>query len=152
MTIIAIARAIHILSGVIWAGFAIVVAALVLPNLAPEGRPAIGAYMATSGARIAGSAAGLTFLSGLYLMIRLHWGDRSAMGATLGIGALLAIVAMIVGGAVMGPTAAKLTKLPPGPDSAAKAVALRQRLLFGGRTVSALLVLSIICMAIARYV
>jgi hypothetical protein len=152
MTLIAIARAIHILSGVIWAGFAIVLAALVMPNLAPEGRPAIGAYMAKSGTRLVGSAAGLTFLSGVYLMIRLHWGDRSAMGATLGIGALLAITAMIVGGTVSGRAAAQLAKLPPGPESAAKAMALRERLQLGGRIVAGLLVLSVICMAIARYV
>lgn len=152
MTLIAIARAIHILSGVIWAGFAIVVAALVLPNIAPEGRGAIGQYMTKSGARIAGISAGLTFLSGVYLMWRLHWGDRSAMGATLGIGAALAILAMISGGAISGRAAAQLGKLTPGPDTAAQAAALRNRLILGGRVTATLLVFSVIFMAAARYV
>ena len=152
MTIIAIARAIHILFGVIWAGFAIMVSALVLPDLAPEGRGFLAQYMAKSGTRLVGIAAGLTFLSGFYLMWRLHWGDRSAMGATLGIGALLAIVAGITGGAISGRAATQLGKLMPGPDTAAQATALRQRLILGGRITAVLLVLSVICMAIARYV
>ena len=120
MTLIAITRAIHILSGVIWAGFAVVLATLVMPNLAPEGRGAFGQYMAKSGSRIAGGAAALTFFSGLYLMWRLHWGDHSATATTLGIGALLAIAAGIAGGAISGRAAAQLGKLTPGPDTAAQ--------------------------------
>lgn len=152
MTIIAIARAIHILSGVIWAGFAIVLGTLVLPRLAPEGRPFIGQYMGQYGARVAGAAAGLTFLSGLYLMWRLHWGDRSAMATTLGMGALLAIAAGITGGAISGRAATQLAKLTPGPNAAAQAAALRNRMALGARITATLLILSIICMAIARYV
>jgi hypothetical protein len=152
MTIIAIVRAIHILSGVVWAGFAVVLATLVFPLLVPEGRVALGLYMAKHGARIAGAAAGLTFLSGLYLMWRLHWGDRSAMGATLGIGALLAIIAAITGGTISGRAAAQLAKLTPGPNTATQAAALRDRMILGARITASLLVLSIICMAIARYV
>lgn len=152
MTIIAIVRAIHILSGVIWAGFAIVVAALVMPSLAPEGRPAFGQYMAKGGTRTAGIAAALTFFSGLYLMFRLHANDHSAMGATLGIGALLAILAGITGGAITGRTAGQLAKLTPGPDTAAQMAALRNRMTMGARITATLLALSVICMAIARYV
>ena len=152
MTLIATMRAIHILSGITWAGFAVVLAAIVMPNLAPEGRGAFGQYMTKSGSRIAGIAAALTFLSGLYLMWRLHSGDHSATATTLGIGALLAILAGIAGGAISGRAAAQLGKLTPGPDTAAKAAALRDRLILGGRITAALLVLSIICMAIARYV
>ena len=152
MTLIAIARAIHILSGVVWAGFAIVLGTLVFPSIAPEGRSAVGQYMGQYGSRLAGAAAGLTFLSGLYLMWRLHWGERSAMGATLGIGALLAIVAGIAGGAISGRSATQLAKLKPGPDTAAQAAALRDRMVLGTRITAALLVLSIICMAVARYV
>jgi hypothetical protein len=152
MTLIAIMRAIHILSGVIWAGFAIVVSALVMPNLAPEGRGAMGQYMSKSGARVAGIAGALTFLSGLYLMWRLHSGDHSATGATLGIGALLAIIAGITGGGISGRAAAQLGKLTPGPDTAAQAAALRNRIMMGGRITATLLVVSVICMAVARYV
>jgi hypothetical protein len=152
MTIIAIARAIHILSGVIWAGFAIVLVTLVFPSLSPDGRGALGQYMAKHGARIAGTAAGLTFLSGLYLMIRLHRDDHSATGVTLGIGAALAILAMIAGGVISGRAGSQLAKLAPGPQTAAQAEALRERLILGGRIQSSLLVLSVICMAVARYV
>jgi hypothetical protein len=152
MTLIAITRAIHILSGVIWAGFAVVLATIVMPNLAAEGRGAFGQYMAKSGSGIAGGAAALTFFSGLYLMWRLHWGEHSATATTLGIGALLAIAAGITGGAISGRAAAQLGKLTPGPDTAAQAAALRNRLILGGRITATLLVLSIICMAVARYV
>jgi hypothetical protein len=152
MTLIAITRAIHILSGVIWMGFAVVLAALVLPNLAPQDRGPFGQYMAKSGSRIAGLAAALTFFSGVYLMWRLHSGDKSAMGVTLGIGAVLAILGGIAGGAISGRAAAQLGKLSPGPESAAQATALRDRLILGGRLTAILLVLSVICMSIARYV
>lgn len=152
MIVIAITRAIHILSGVIWAGFAVVLALFVMPKLALEGRGAFGQYMAKSGSRVAGTAAALTFFSGLYLMYRLHAGDHSAMAMTLGIGALLAIAAGISGGAISGRASAQLGKLTPGPQSAAQADALRNRIMVGGRITASLLVLSIICMAIARYV
>jgi hypothetical protein len=152
MIVIAITRAIHILSGIIWAGFVVVLATLVLPNLAAEGRGAFGQYMAKSGSRIAGIAAALTLLSGLYLMFRLHSGDHSATAATLGMGALLAIIASITGATISGGAARQLAKLTPGPESAAKANALRDRLILGGRITASLLVLSIICMAVARYV
>jgi hypothetical protein len=152
MTIIAITRAIHILSGVIWAGFAIVLATLVMPNLAAEGRGAFGQYMAKSGSRIAGGAAALTFFSGLYLFYAVHSGDHSATAVTLGIGALCAIAAGITGGAISGRAATQLGKLPPGPASAEQANALRNRMMLGGRITASLLVLSITCMAVARYV
>ena len=152
MIVIAIIRAIHILSGVVWAGFAVVLATLVMPNLAAEGRGAFGQYMAKSGSRVAGIAAALTFFSGLYLFWRLHSGDHSATTITLGIGALSAITAGIAGAAISGRAAAQLGKLTPGPESATQAAALRNRLMLGGRITASLLVLSIICMAVARYV
>jgi hypothetical protein len=74
------------------------------------------------------------------------------MGVTLGIGAVLAILGGIAGGAISGRAAAQLGKLSPGPESAAQATALRDRLIFGGRVTAILLVLSVICMSIARYV
>jgi hypothetical protein len=152
MTIIAIVRAIHILSGVIWVGFAIVLVTLVMPAISSEGRGALGAYMAKSGTRIVGIAAGLTFLSGIYLFATVHRGDTSATGITLGIGALSAILAGALGGAIGGGAGRQLAKLTPGPESAAKAAALRNRMVLGGRLQSSFLILSVICMAIARYV
>jgi hypothetical protein len=152
MIVIAITRAIHILSGIIWAGFAVVLATLVMPNLAAEGRGAFGQYMAKSGSRIAGGAAALTFFSGLYLFYAVHSGDHSATATVLGIGALCAIAAGITGAAISGRAAAQLGKLTPGPESAGQATALRNRLMLGGRITATLLVVSVICMAVARYV
>jgi hypothetical protein len=85
-------------------------------------------------------------------MWRLHWGDKSAMGLTLGIGAALAILAAIIGGAVSGRSASALAKLTPGPDTAAQAAGLRNRMASSARLVGVLLLLSVTCMAIARYV
>lgn len=145
-------RVIHILGGVVWAGFAIVVGVLVVPNLQPAGGQAFGQYMAQRGTRVVGIAAGLTVLSGIYLMATLHAHDASAMGKTLGLGGALAILGAIVGGAVGGSAARKMAKIQPGPDAQAQAAPLRARMLLGNRIAAGLIALSVICMAIARYI
>jgi hypothetical protein len=150
--IIAIIRAIHILGGVVWAGFTIVLAALVVPNLQPAAGQAFGQYMVQRGARLVGIAAGLTVLSGIYLMATLHAHDATATGITLGLGGALAILAGIISGAVGGSAGRKLGKLQPGPETQAQATALRARLQLGNRLAASLLTLSVICMAVARYI
>jgi len=152
LTLLEIVRVIHILGGIIWAGFAIVVGVLVVPNLQPAGGQAFGQYMALRGTRIVGIAAGLTVLSGIYLMATLHAHDATAMGKTLGLGGVLAILAGIVSGAISGAAGRKLAKIQPGPDAQAQAAPLRARMLLGNRIAAALIALSVICMAIARYI
>jgi uncharacterized membrane protein len=152
VTLLEIIRVIHILGGIIWAGFTIVIAAMVIPNLEPAAGRAFGQYMVQRGTRMVGIAAGLTFLSGIYLFAVLHAHDTTAMGKTLGLGAILAILAGIVSGSVSGAAGRKLAKLEPGPESQAQAAALRARMQSGNRIAAGLLTLSVICMAIARYV
>lgn len=152
VTLLATIRIIHILGGVIWVGFAIVVGVLVVPNLQPAGGRDFGQYMAQRGTRVVGIAAAFTVLSGIYLMVTLHAHDATATGKTLGLGGLLAILAGIVSGAVGGAAARKLAKLQPGPESQAQAMALRERMLLGNRIAAGLLALSVVCMAIARYI
>ncbi len=152
VTLLAAIRIIHILGGIIWAGFAIVVGVLVIPNLQPAGGRDFGQFMAQRGTRIVGIAAGLTVLSGIYLMATLHAHDATATGKTLGLGGVLAILAGIVSGAVGGAAGRKLAKLQPGPESQVQATALRARMLLGNRIAAALLTLSVMCMAIARYI
>jgi uncharacterized membrane protein len=152
VTLLAIIRIIHILGGVIWAGFTIVIAGMVLPNLQPAAGKEFGAYMVQRGTRTAGIAAALTVLSGLYLMFTLHAHDATTTGKTLGLGGALAILAGIVSGAIGGAAGRKLATLQPGPESQAQATALRARMQLGNRVAALLLTLSVICMAIARYI
>ena len=152
VTLLAVIRIIHILGGVIWAGFAIVLGAMVVPKLQPTAGREFGQYMVQRGTRVVGIAALLTVLSGIYLMATLHAHDATAMGKTLGLGGALAIIAGIVSGAVGGAAARNLAKLQPGPESQAQATALRARMVLGNQIAAVLLTLSIICMAIARYI
>jgi uncharacterized membrane protein len=152
VTLLAIVRVIHILGGIIWAGYTIVIAAMVVPKLAPAAGREFGQYMVQRGTRTVGIAAALTVLSGIYLMATLHRHDDTAMGKTLGLGGILAILAGIVSGAVGGAAGRKLAKLQPGPENQAQATALRARMQLGNQIAAGLLTLSVICMAIARYV
>jgi hypothetical protein len=154
MTTILIIRTIHILAGVVWAGFGIVVAGFLLPSLAPEGRRAVGQWMATRGQALVGSSALLTIFSGLYLIITLHKGDTSAMGMTLGIGGALAILAFIIGITVIGPATRRLGAMQqtPGALTPDQAAALQRRAVFGARLAASLIFLSVLAMASARYV
>ena len=106
----------HVLPGVYWAGSTFVLA-----------RPAAGAAPnGIFGAQMA--AATVTVLAGIGLMVLLHRGADGPMEHTLGIGALCAVVAAGVQGA--------LRRRSP---------AAAQRIAAG------LLAITIVCMVIARY-
>src|SRR5215213_302084 len=113
-------RVIHIIFGVFWAGAVMVVAWFVLPAAQAMGPPG-GAFMQRLmfGQRLrvfVGVALGLTILSGLtmYTWVAMEtdgaWA-RSRMGVTLGVGAVAAIIAGGIGGAVIGRVGQKMAAL-----------------------------------------
>src|SRR6476661_2774489 len=107
-------RLVHILAGAFWFGAIIFTARFLIPALRAVG-PAAGPVMAQLEHRkitpVMMSAAFLTLGSGIWLMFTVSGGQpgvwmRTGMGRTLGLGAALAILAMIVG-MVVNPPAMK---------------------------------------------
>ena len=163
-------RLIHIVLGVFWGGAAFVTAGFLLPSAKAAG-PGAGPMMREIVAVrrlpiVIMIAAILTVLSGL----GMYWHDnsisngavaRSRQGMTLGVGAALAIIAVIIGMIFVAPTGNKLTQLtasigaaggPPSAEQAKQLAALQRRMMLGTRAASGLVGITIITMAIARYV
>jgi uncharacterized membrane protein len=168
-TMVMLLRLIHIMIGAFWVGTAVTVAAFIVPAVRGAG-PAGGAVMGQLQQRkfsvVIMIAAILTILSGL----GLYWHDSagfssawlgSGPGRTFGLGAVLAIVTMILGMSVNAPTAAKLGTLgaavkaaggPPSSDQAAEMQRLQARLGKAAVAAAVLLLLATAAMAVARYV
>src|SRR5262245_52618800 len=105
-------RFLHIISGVFWAGGSQFAARFIVPSLKAAG-PAAGPVLAELGRRrIPVSMMGASLVnvaSGIWLMLIVSGGApdvwmRSPMGRALGIGGGLAILAVILGMAVVMPT------------------------------------------------
>jgi len=163
-------RLIHILFGVFWAGTAIFNAVFLLPAvraLGPAGGPVMQEIAGKRKLPVYFLVAGLlTVLSGF----GLYWHDsqgftngfmRSAGGMTFGIGAVLAIIAVLLGIFVVTPAAMRAGKLgaaiaaggkPPTPEQAAEMRQIQATLGKMAVVAAGLLTLTTIAMAVARYV
>jgi uncharacterized membrane protein len=153
-TLILLARAIHILAGVYWAGAMFVFAGSILPAMRNGGGPALVPVMKQLGMR-SGIAAILTILAGIYLFAALHAQDDSVGGTVLGIGALAAILAFLVAFFVNMPAGRKLGQLNANPPAdpqqrAQQAAALQSRIALGARLIAALIGIAVLCMAVFR--
>jgi ribose/xylose/arabinose/galactoside ABC-type transport system permease subunit len=162
-------RIIHILTGVFWGGTAWFTASFLLPAVTAAG-PAAGPVMRQLVAVrrfpvFVASSAGLTVLSGLGMYWhnnRISAGSfaKSTAGMTYGVGAVFAIVTLLIGMTLITPAAKKLTQLgatiaasggPPSPEQATTVAALQNKMKIGSRVVAAFLLVTIVSMAIARY-
>jgi uncharacterized membrane protein len=163
-------RAIHILLGVFWAGAVLMIALFVQPAIAatlPEGGKVMGALVKRRLLDIVPVAAVLTMVSGLWL----YWRDSSGfeaswmgsrMGMALGTGGVLAIVGFLIGMFIMrastlkamalGQSAAQITDAAAREAAMGQVQALRHRAALAGRTVAVLLALTVLAMAVARYI
>ena len=161
----------HIVVGVFWVGTIFFVAFYLLPTMRAVG-PAAGPVMQEltqvrklpTALLVAGI---LTVLSGLTLYWNASAGFRSkewlasGTGMTFGLGAVLAIVVLVIGSAVNSPTAKRIGALgasiraagaPPTPEQAAQMQALQNRLYNAQRLTAVLLLLATAAMSVARYV
>jgi uncharacterized membrane protein len=169
MALMIVLRLIHILAGVFWAGSVFFVVRFLLPALRASG-PAGGQVMEQIGGKLrygtAAAGAGLlTILSGVGMYwrnIKMSSGTwaSSAPGVTYGIGAIAAIVALIVFATVIRPTGNQLLQLgatiqsgggPPSAEQASTLARLQNRMTASSRVGAALLAIAVIAMAIARY-
>jgi uncharacterized membrane protein len=160
-TLIVLARAIHVMSGVAWAGAAFVLAIVVVPLLArqPEGAGAwLGLVARRAGALVAVSAP-LAILSGIYLFATLHQHDDSAGGSVLKTGAAAALAAAAVGALFSRPAGRKLMQLnqesaqagAASSDAIRQLATLRMRAAVSARVAAALLGVAVLAMATFRY-
>ena len=167
--IMIVLRVIHIVAGIFWAGAVMIMAWFVLPTAQAMGPPG-GAFMQRLmfGQRLrvfVGGAMGLTILSGLtmYAWLAMEtdgaWA-HSRMGMTLGVGAVAAIIAGGLGGAVIGRVGEKMAALgakiqasgnPPTDAEKAELQSYQRRMRSAFRIIAVLLVIAIITMAGARY-
>ena len=162
-------RAIHILGGVFWVGAFLYQSLFLMPALATAG-PAAGVVMGGLMRRklpmVMLTASLLTLLSGLRLLMidSANFNGayfRSSVGRTFSIAGGLAILAFILGMALVRPVMMKAAALGQemagAPDDAVRAriagelAATRKRGAVGNVVVMILLLLAVLGMAVARY-
>jgi len=159
ITFIVLARAIHVMAGVAWAGATFMLASVIIPMSRDADAGRFVGQVAGKMGRVLGIAALLTVLSGIYLFAVLHPSDNSVGGLVLKTGALAAILSWLAGVLVGRPTMLKIAKLGQqaatgnaSPTLAEEMAALRKRAAVTARVGGALLGLSILAMAVFRYV
>jgi hypothetical protein len=157
-------RAAHIVAGTFWVGAAVLVAFFVQPAAAALG-PEGGRFVQ----RLAGPgrlhlwmtiASTLTVAAGLVLFYQdIEW-VATAAGRAYSIGGAAGIAAWLVGVAVIAPAAARMAAVgrelqarggAPTAPQAALLQSAQGRLRLGGRAAAALLLASVLAMAVARY-
>jgi uncharacterized membrane protein len=159
---IVLARAIHVMAGVAWAGAAFILALVIVPLIARHGAEGAGrrlGLVARRSGMLSGVAALLTVLSGIYLFVALHPHDRSAGGLILMSGAAAALLSMAVGALVGRPAGQRLAKLhdarpdgaAPSPEAIREQARLRARATLSARVAAGLLGLAVLAMAVFRY-
>jgi uncharacterized membrane protein len=161
VALILLARAIHILGGVIWVGSTFLLTWVIFPigaRHAPEGAGRWVGMIARKAGPLSGVSALLTILSGIYLMLVMHPGDRSAGGLVLQAGAVAAVLSFFVGFLLGRPAGRKLLQLTeqqsstPSPADLAQREGLRKRAAISSIATATLLVLAVLAMATFRYV
>jgi uncharacterized membrane protein len=167
--LVATLRLIHILGGIFWVGGAMVNTLFLLPSVravGPSAAPLLQFMMQKRRLPVwMNVAMALTILSGfwLYGFFASAGGGwaRSRMAMVLGLGALFALGAAGVGGALIQPTTRRLAALgqqaqsaggPPSGATQEEMKGLQARLARGLSVVLTLLVLAAAAMAVARYV
>jgi uncharacterized membrane protein len=160
--LIVLVRVIHVMAGVIWAGATFVVAAVIVPIGARHGADGAGRWTAMIAGRVGhflGVSALLTVLSGSYLFATLHSRDGSASGLVLKVGAIAALLSLVIGLLIARPTGRKLASLSeqhslaaaPPAEVLQKMSGLRRRAVLSSRFTAALLGLAVLSMAGFRY-
>ena len=165
-----LARFVHVVAGVAWAGALIFIGWFLLPASRGAG-PAGGAFIQQL-VRVQKlpkhliALMALTVLSGLslfYLDI-VAFGPawvHTGPGRTFSLGGAFAIIAALYGVFVNAPAANRLGALgasiqasgsPPSTDQAAELGRLQHRLYGAGRVITVLILIAVTCMGVARYI
>lgn len=163
-------RLVHVLLAALWLGAVGFMVLFVMPAHRDTGLPAgplMGAIARRGLNGFMGAAGGITVLTGLYLYWRFTGGFSPELSATraamvFGTGGIAGILAVIIGGAVVGRNAAKMgtlggkaMALPEGSERTSlltQSAAARDKAMAGARIVLVLQVIALGCMAIGHYV
>jgi uncharacterized membrane protein len=163
-------RVTHVLLAALWLGATGFVSFFLIPaiqEMGPGGLPVVGALSRRKMDTFMASIGGMTVLTGIYLYWRFTGGFEPAASATrgamvFGTGGIAGIVALIIGGAVLGRNAKKMGELggrmastPEGPQRAAIAAemaATQQKAATAGRLVVVLQMIALALMAVGHYV
>ncbi len=159
--LIVLARAIHVIAGVAWAGATFMLASVVMPIAVRHGAEGAGRWMGLVARRSGLSsmiAALLTVLSGIYLFAALHAQDASSGALVLKTGAIAALLSIAVGFFFARPAGIELGRLqqaaaegPPPPETLRRIETLRRRQITGARLAAALVGVAVLAMAVFRY-
>jgi hypothetical protein len=162
-------RVLHIVAGAVWVGTVVAIVRFILPSVAAMG-PAGGALMRElARLRLVAFtllAMSITVLSGLGMMWSLETASRglwtrTPMGQAISAGAVLGILAGILGITIVRPTSTRLLALgaeiaasagPPPEAAVAEMLRLRARMARMTRVIAVLVLLATGFMAVARYV
>jgi uncharacterized membrane protein len=163
-------RLVHVLCGVLWVGAVVFLAFYIIPSVRDAG-PGAGPFMQKLGARrppvYMMILAVLTVLSGF----GLYWRDsdgfqshewlRSGSAMVFGLGGAIALFVLILGATVVSPAGKRMGELagqmqaagaPPPPELVAEMQRLQARLARSSTIAAVALIVTAICMAVARYV
>jgi len=162
-------RVLHILVAALWVGAAGLLATVVMPAVGDAGA-AGGSVMASLHRRklhvFMASTALLTVISGVWLYWVLTTGFdlaivRSRGGLVFGIGGLCGLLALIIGGGIIGPGFARLAELAGQTDAmpeieraahSQRVAAIRRRTMLASKCALALMVIALLLMAMGHYV
>jgi uncharacterized membrane protein len=162
ITFIVLARAIHVMAGVAWAGTIFVLAMVIVPLAVGHGAESAGRWLGMVARRagmISGISALLTVLSGIYLFAALHPHDDSIGGLILKAGAVAALFSFAVGALLGRPAGQRLAKLQqtsageaaPSTQTLQELASLRRRSALSARLAAGLLGAAVFAMAVFRY-
>jgi uncharacterized membrane protein len=160
--VIVLARIVHIMAGVTWAGVTFALALVIVPMAAHHGAEGTGRWTGMIARRIgmiSGISALLTVLSGIYLFATLHPHDSSSGGLVLKTGAVAALLSLAIGFLIGRPIGLKLARLSeqssptaaPSPDRLQQISGLYRRGVLSSRLMAAFLGIAVLSMAIFRY-
>jgi hypothetical protein len=165
-----VVRVVHVLLAALWLGSVGLMVLFVMPAHKATGvaaAPMMAAIARRGLNGFMGAVGGITVLTGVYLYWRFTGGFAPELSATraamvFGTGGIAGILAVIIGGAVVGRNAARMGELggkamalPEGPERAglmAQSAAARDRAMTGGRIMLVLQMIALGCMAIGHYV
>ena len=169
LAVIIVLRLLHVVGGVAWAGATFMLAGFVAPTIEELGTDG-GKFMQSMSSQTKfnqymAASAGLTVVSG----ILLYWNSSgglntswitSGTGLVFTIGGIAALIQFVMGIAVVSPASRKLGELgskaalaggPPPPEVLAEMKAAQDKLVSFGRIGAYLLLIAVICMAVAPY-
>jgi hypothetical protein len=167
--LVIVLRFIHVVAGALWVGMVVFTTFFVMPAVqeaGPEGGKVMAGLQRRGIMTLMPILAIGTLISGIWLYIRATAGmhsefARSPVGMAFGLGGLAAILAWLLGMAVLRPSMMKAMALAQslGPSTSAddrqrvmaEAQKLRTRAAAAGRATAWLLLFAVTAMAVARY-